>query len=245
MSPFETLYGWPCRTPLSWSRSGERVIFGPDIVTEAEEKVKQIQANIIVVQYRQKSYTNKRRSPLEFKVGDHVYLRVSPMKGVRSFGIKGKLAPATLVCILSLISMGRHLIKWSYQRSYQGFIMCFTSSNSRDAWSLRQTWLLKTPSHWNLIWRTRHILSRFSTNKTESHATWLFGSTRSNGMKTPKMKPRANMRTFYGPTTTTSFHQGNLPSLLSLHFNLGTRFSLRGRVVTPHIMETLIKVINK
>jgi co-chaperonin GroES (HSP10) len=102
MSPFEA---------LSWSGSGERVIFGPDIVTEAEEKVKQIQANIIVIQSRQKSYTNKRRSPLEFKVGDHVYLRVSPMKGVRSFGIKGKLAPATLVCILSLISMGRHLIK--------------------------------------------------------------------------------------------------------------------------------------
>jgi hypothetical protein len=26
-------------------------------------------------------------------VGDHVYLRVSQMKGVRRFGIKGKLAP--------------------------------------------------------------------------------------------------------------------------------------------------------
>jgi hypothetical protein len=47
MSPFEALYGRPCRTPLSWSESGERVIFGSDIVTEAEEKVKQIQANIL------------------------------------------------------------------------------------------------------------------------------------------------------------------------------------------------------
>jgi transposase-like protein len=62
-------------------------------VTKAEEKVKQIQANILTVQSRQKSYTNKRRSPLEFEVGDHVYLWVSPMKGVRRFGIKGKLAP--------------------------------------------------------------------------------------------------------------------------------------------------------
>jgi hypothetical protein len=42
MSPFEALYGRPCRRPLSWSESGKRVIFGPDIVTEAEEKVKQI-----------------------------------------------------------------------------------------------------------------------------------------------------------------------------------------------------------
>jgi hypothetical protein len=56
-----------------------------------KEKVKQIQANILAAQSRQKSYIDKRRSPLEFKVGDHVYLRVFPMKGVRHFGIKGKL----------------------------------------------------------------------------------------------------------------------------------------------------------
>jgi hypothetical protein len=93
MSPFEALYGRPCCTPLSWSESGERVIFGPDIVAEAEEKVKQIQANILAAQSRQKSYVDKRCSPLEFEVGDHVYLHVSPMKGVRRFGIKGKLAP--------------------------------------------------------------------------------------------------------------------------------------------------------
>jgi hypothetical protein len=93
MSHFEALYWWPCHTPLSWSESGERVIFGPDIVTEAEEKVKQIQANILAAQSRQKSYTDRRRSPMEFGVGDHVYLQVSPMKGVRRFGIKGKLAP--------------------------------------------------------------------------------------------------------------------------------------------------------
>jgi hypothetical protein len=62
-------------------------------VTEAEGKVKQIQANILAAQSRQKSYTDKRRRPLEFEVGDHIYLRVSPMKGVCRFGIKGKLAP--------------------------------------------------------------------------------------------------------------------------------------------------------
>jgi hypothetical protein len=47
MSSFEALYGRPCRTPLSWSESDERVIFGPDIVTDAKEKVNQIQANIL------------------------------------------------------------------------------------------------------------------------------------------------------------------------------------------------------
>jgi hypothetical protein len=82
MSPFKALYGRPCRTPLSLSESGKRVIFGPDIVTEAEEKVKQIQANILPIQSHQKRYVDKRRHPLEFEVRDHVYLRVSPMKVV-------------------------------------------------------------------------------------------------------------------------------------------------------------------
>jgi hypothetical protein len=92
MSPFETLYEWPCRTSLSWSESGEWVIFGPDNVTEAKEKVRQIHANILTVQSHQKSYIDKRRHPLEFEVGDHVYLRVSSMKGVCRFDIKEKLA---------------------------------------------------------------------------------------------------------------------------------------------------------
>jgi hypothetical protein len=111
MSPIEALYGRPCRTPLSWSESGERVIFGSDTVTEAEEKVKQIQANILAAQSHQKSYADKRRSPLEFEVGDHVYLRVSPMKGVRRFGIKGKLAP----CYISLYPIIDKYEPMSYQ----------------------------------------------------------------------------------------------------------------------------------
>jgi hypothetical protein len=42
---------------------------------------------------RQETYANKRRRPLDFKDGNHVYLRVSPMKGLKRFGVKGKLAP--------------------------------------------------------------------------------------------------------------------------------------------------------
>jgi len=93
MAPFEALYGRRCHTPLSWLQVGERVIFGPDLVTEAEEKVRVIQANLKAAQSRQKSYFDKRRKPLQFEVGDHVYLRVSPTKGVQRFGVKGKLAP--------------------------------------------------------------------------------------------------------------------------------------------------------
>jgi hypothetical protein len=93
MAPFEALYGRRCRTPLNWSEPGERSFFRPDMVKETEEKVQRIIHNLKKAQARQKSYADKRRMPLYFLVGDYVYLKVSPMKGVTRFGVKGKLAP--------------------------------------------------------------------------------------------------------------------------------------------------------
>ncbi|WVZ76404.1 hypothetical protein U9M48_024381 [Paspalum notatum var. saurae] len=87
MAPFEALYGKRCRTPLNWSEPRERVTFGPDWVTQAEAQVKMIHNNLKRAQSRQKSYSDKRRRPLVFEQGDHVYLRVSPMKGVHWFGL--------------------------------------------------------------------------------------------------------------------------------------------------------------
>jgi hypothetical protein len=55
MVPFEALYSRRCRTPLSWSETGECQIFGPDLVIEAEDKVKLIQANLKAAQSRQKN----------------------------------------------------------------------------------------------------------------------------------------------------------------------------------------------
>jgi hypothetical protein len=69
------------------------MIFGLDIIDEAEAIVHRIQDNLKVVKSYQESYANKRRQPLEFEDGNHVHLRVSPMKGVKRFGVKGKLAP--------------------------------------------------------------------------------------------------------------------------------------------------------
>ena len=51
-APFEALYGRRCRTPLNWSEAGERTIFGPDIVQEAEEQVRIIQENLKIAQSR-------------------------------------------------------------------------------------------------------------------------------------------------------------------------------------------------
>jgi transposase InsO family protein len=64
MAPFETLYGRRCRTPLNWSQVGEREVFGPDLVLEAEDKVRVIKKNLEAAQAREKSYHDKSRKPL-------------------------------------------------------------------------------------------------------------------------------------------------------------------------------------
>ena len=92
MAPFEALYGQNCRTPLNWVEAGERRYYGIDFVQEAEEQVRTIQTHMATAQARQKSYANCRRKPIEFKVGDFIYLKVSPMKSVQHFGVKQKLA---------------------------------------------------------------------------------------------------------------------------------------------------------
>ena len=53
-----------------------------------------IRERLRVAQSRQKSYADRRRRPLEFEVGGHVFLRVSPKKGLIRFSRGGgKLAP--------------------------------------------------------------------------------------------------------------------------------------------------------
>ena len=68
-------------------------MIGPDSVLYAMEKVKLIRDRLKTSQSRQKSYTDIRRKELEFQVDDWVFLKVSPMEGVMSFGKKGKLIP--------------------------------------------------------------------------------------------------------------------------------------------------------
>ncbi|WVZ63481.1 hypothetical protein U9M48_013108 [Paspalum notatum var. saurae] len=92
-SPFEALYGKRCRTPLFWNQTGEKQVFGPDIIQDAEQQLRIVQENLRVAQSRQRSYADVRRRDLSFKVDDHVYLKVSPMIGIRRFNMKGKLAP--------------------------------------------------------------------------------------------------------------------------------------------------------
>jgi len=93
MSPFEALYGKKCMTPLMWLEVGERQFFGLVVIKDAKEQVAKVRENLKIAQTRQKIYADKRKRDLSFKVGDYVYLKVSPLRGIMRFHIKGKLAP--------------------------------------------------------------------------------------------------------------------------------------------------------
>ena len=92
MAPFEALYGRKCRSPICWNEVGERKLLGPELVQLTTKKIQLIRERLLTAQSRQKSYADNRRRDLEFQVGDHVFLKVSPSKGVVRFGKKGKLS---------------------------------------------------------------------------------------------------------------------------------------------------------
>ncbi|XP_073353742.1 uncharacterized protein [Aegilops tauschii subsp. strangulata] len=76
-----------------WNEVGEHQLFGPDLIRDAKKKVMLIKDRLKIAQSRQKSYADARRKDVEYAPGDRAYLRVSPLRGVKRFGIKGKLAP--------------------------------------------------------------------------------------------------------------------------------------------------------
>ncbi|GKG07546.1 putative reverse transcriptase domain-containing protein, partial [Tanacetum coccineum] len=69
-TPFEDLYGRKCRSPVIWAEVGESQLIGPEIVQETTKKIVQIKEMLKTARSRQKSYADKRRKPLEFKVRD-------------------------------------------------------------------------------------------------------------------------------------------------------------------------------
>ena len=76
MAPYEALYRRPCRSLICWTEVGESSIIDPNLIRDTYEKVNLIWKRLLMAQSRQKSYANRRRRPLEFEVGDHVFLKV-------------------------------------------------------------------------------------------------------------------------------------------------------------------------
>lgn len=91
MTSFEALYGKKCRTPL-WSETREHTAVEPEMLKEAQQQVQLIRDELKEAQSRQKSYADHRRWELSFVIGDYVYLKVSPLRGMKRFKVRGKLA---------------------------------------------------------------------------------------------------------------------------------------------------------
>ena len=124
MAPFEALYGRRCRTPLMWDEVGDRQLFGPDLIKESEEKVKLIRDRLKVAQSRQKSYADSKCKETVFKAKDRVYLCVSPLQGVKRFGVKGKLAPRFVGPYKVLERKGEVAYKLELPEVLSGVHMC-------------------------------------------------------------------------------------------------------------------------
>jgi len=118
-------------------------------------------------QARQKSYTDRRRRPLEFEVGDFVYLKVSPMKGVNQFGVKRKLAPRYVVPTKSLKRVAKWLIGYSYLLRCKLFSLYSMCLNLRNAFACpKREWKQEVLSY-NQIYLMKKSMYKFLMSRKE------------------------------------------------------------------------------
>jgi len=108
-----------------WSEVGERQFFGLAVIKDAEEQVAKVRENLKIAQTRQKSYANKRRRDLSFNVGDYVYLKVSPLRGIMRFHVKGKLAPRFVAPYKIMSRIGKLAYKLELPPNLAGVHPCF------------------------------------------------------------------------------------------------------------------------
>jgi hypothetical protein len=190
MAPFEALYGRKCRTPLMWSEVGERTFFGPSTIVEVEENVTKVRENMKIAQRRQKSYADRKRKDVSIDVGEHVYLKVSPLRGTKRFHVKGKLFPRYVGPYSIVKRIGKVAYKLGLPSELTGVHLVFQMSQLRKcvvvekrvpalALDIQETLEYLEYPVWTLDWAeksTRSTTTRFCkvhwSNHSEREATW-------------------------------------------------------------------------
>ncbi|KAL0290521.1 UNVERIFIED_CONTAM: Transposon Tf2-11 polyprotein [Sesamum angustifolium] len=66
---------------------------GPELVRQTVDKIQTVKKCLKAAQDRQKSYADKHCREMEYEVGEKVFLKVSPWRGILRFGKQGKLSP--------------------------------------------------------------------------------------------------------------------------------------------------------
>lgn len=100
---------------------GERKILGLEIVQQASKVTKSIREKMKVAQSRQKSYSNSKKKNREFFIGDKVFLKVAPMKGVMRFGKKEKLSSM----FIGLLKIFERVGEVAYLYKYENYVRFF------------------------------------------------------------------------------------------------------------------------
>jgi hypothetical protein len=242
MTPFEVLYGQRCHTPLNWIEPGQKMIFGLGLVEEAETTLSRIQDNLTAVKSYPESYANKRHRPLEFTVGDHVYLKVSPMKGMKRFEMKGKLVPRCIGPFPVLRKCGNMANKLELPPSLVGVHDIFHVSQLKKCLKAPMDVVLPDvaplevdltyPEHPikildqkdRVMWRkTIKFFKVQWSNHTEEVVTW-------------------KSKEFLRSRHCCLLHCNTPTRIFLLRSNLGMRFLLGGTVVTPLVFTIAINV---
>ncbi|GJV00606.1 putative reverse transcriptase domain-containing protein [Tanacetum coccineum] len=128
-APYEALYRRKCRSPVCWSEVGDNQLTGPELIRDTTEKIVHIKNRLLAARSRQKSYADKRHKPLEFEVSDMVLLKVSPWKGVVSFGKRGKLSPHYIRPFKILARVGHVAYTLELPKELKGIHSTFHVSN--------------------------------------------------------------------------------------------------------------------
>jgi hypothetical protein len=92
MISFEALYDRKYNTPIRWDKPVDRAVARPELLKEMEEKMLKIKQNLRASQDRKKIYVDKNKTHKEFKVGDHVFLKVKTNENSVKLGNCSKLA---------------------------------------------------------------------------------------------------------------------------------------------------------
>ena len=113
------------------------------MIRETSEKVDLIRRRIKTAQDRQKSYADKRRTDLEFEVGDRIFLKVSPLRNVVRFGSTGKLAPRFVGPFPIIEKVGKMAYRLELPENWPEFTTSFMFLTSGSVcMSLRKWWNL-------------------------------------------------------------------------------------------------------
>nr|GFD40883.1 putative reverse transcriptase domain-containing protein [Tanacetum cinerariifolium] len=108
---------------------------GPELIQETTKKIVLIKQRMQAAQDRQKNYADRKRKPMEFKIGDRVMLKVSPWKGIVRFGKRGKLNPRYVGPFKVLAKVGKVAYKLELPQELSRVHHTFHVSNLKKCYS--------------------------------------------------------------------------------------------------------------